>query len=68
MISEDEFISRVTSLKELSFKPGERVKPDVMDSHDMPYVESGDFCANLHIHTKDSDGMLTVKELIEKTS
>ena len=63
IVGEEEFIKRVQNLKELSFKPGERSNPEIMDSHDLRYVESGDFCANLHIHTEYSDGIMTIPEL-----
>ena len=66
IVGEKEFIKRVKNLGEISFKPGERSNPEIMDSHDLRYVESGDFCANLHIHTKYSDGIMTVPELYEK--
>ena len=63
IINEKDFINRVKDLKELSFKPGERVNKYKMDTHDLRYLESGDFCANLHIHTHYSDGILTVDEI-----
>ena len=66
ILNEQEFIKKVKNLNELSFKPGERTNPEVMDTHDLRYVESGDFCANLHIHTHYSDGVMTVPELIKK--
>lgn len=66
ILSEKDFIEKVKNLNEVSFKAGERSKPELMDSHDMRYVESGDFCANLHIHTQHSDGIMTVDNLIEK--
>lgn len=67
IVSEEDFINRIKNFTELSYKPGERSNPLVMDSHDLRYVNSGDFCANLHIHTHHSDGILKVSELIEKT-
>lgn len=67
IVDEREFIKRVKSLNESSFKPGERSNPDVMDSHDTRYLESGKFCANLHIHTMYSDGIMTPDELINYT-
>ena len=66
ILSEKDFIKKEKILNEISYKAGERQKADVMDSHDMRYVESGDFCANLHIHTKHSDGIMTVEQLIQK--
>ena len=64
IIDESEFLKRIKGFSELSFKPGERSNPEVQDSHDTRYVKSGDFCANLHVHTKYSDGIMTVPELI----
>lgn len=65
IICEKEFIERVKSLDEISFKPGERKKPEVLDSHDFRYLDSGEFRANLHIHTQYSDGTMSVKELLD---
>ena len=67
ILSEEDFINSVKQLNELSYKAGERSNIEVMDSHDNCYVKSGDFCVNLHIHTKYSDGIMTVQELIERT-
>lgn len=67
ILSEKDFIEKVKNLKEISYKAGERENPEIMDSHDFRYVESGDFCANLHIHTEYSDGIMTVEELLEKS-
>ena len=66
IVGEKEFIERVKRLNDVSYKPGERSNPEVMDSHDLRHVESGEFCANLHIHTEYSDGVMTIPELIEK--
>lgn len=67
ILNEKDFIEKIKSLSELSFKPGERSDISKLDSHDNRYIESGDFCANLHIHTEFSDGKMTIPELIEKT-
>ena len=66
IISEKDFLSRLKNLNELSFKPGEKSDLTHMDTHDFRYVESGDFCANLHIHTHHSDGIMTVEELRQR--
>ncbi len=66
IVDEKDFINRVKNFSELSFKVGERSNPEVMDTHDMRYLQSGDFCANLHIHTKYSDGIMTIPELYER--
>ena len=68
IVNEKEFIERVKNFSEISFKAGERLNPEIMDSHDLRYLNSGDFCANLHIHTKYSDGIMSVDDLIKKTS
>ena len=67
IINETDFINRVKDLNELSFKPGERSNIYKMDTHDLRYLESGDFCANLHIHTHYSDGILSVDEIKKQT-
>lgn len=68
ILSEKDFIERVKNLTEISYKAGERKKAEVLDSHDFRYVQSGDFCANLHVHTQYSDGSMTIEELVERTA
>ena len=63
ILGEKDFINRVKTLSEKSFKVGEREYPEVVDTNDTRYVKT-DFCSNLHIHTKYSDGIMTVPELI----
>lgn len=53
------------NFSEISFKPGERKDLNVLDTHDLRYLNSGDFKANLHIHTQYSDGTMTVSELLD---
>ena len=65
ILSEKDFIEKVKNLSEKSYKAGERTDLTVTDSHDYRYLESGDFCANLHIHSKYSDGIMSVKQIIE---
>lgn len=67
ILCEKEFIERVKTFNELSYKVGERLNPEVTDTHDTRYLDSGEFRANLHIHTKYSDGIMTVPEFIQKT-
>lgn len=67
IVYEKGFIERVRELDEHSFKPGERTNPLVMDTHDIRYVKTGQFCANLHIHTHYSDGIMSVSDLVKKT-
>lgn len=68
IIGQEDLIKRLKGFSELSYKPGERSDINVMDTHDLRYVKSGEFCANLHIHTHYSDGILTVPEIIEQTA
>ena len=65
IVSEKDFIERVKNLSETSFKPGERKDLNVLDSHDFRYLESGEFGANLHIHSEYSDGSMSIDELLE---
>ena len=65
IVNEKDFIKKVKKFSDISFKPGERKDLNILDSHDFRYLESGDFKANLHIHTQFSDGEMTVKELLE---
>lgn len=67
IVGEKDFIEIVKNLNPISFKPGERKQPEVMDSHDYRYLESGEFGANLHIHTCHSDGSLTIDEFLKNT-
>ena len=66
IIYEKDFVERVKKLSASSYKAGERSIAEVMDSHDLRFVESGDFCANLHIHTKYSDGIMSIPDFIQK--
>lgn len=65
IVNEKDFIKRVKNYCEISFKPGERKDLNILDSHDLRYLNSGDFKANLHIHTQYSDGSMTVCELLD---
>ena len=65
IVNEKDFIKKVKKFSDISFKPGERKDLNILDSHDFRYLESGEFKANLHIHTQYSDGEMTVKELLE---
>ena len=66
IIYEKDFVERVKKLSASSYKAGERSIAEVMDSHDLRFVESGDFCANLHIHTKYSDGIMSIPDFIQE--
>ena len=52
IINEKDFIKRIQNYSDQSFKPGDRKDLNVLDSHDFRYVNSGDFKANLHIHSQ----------------
>lgn len=65
IVNEKDFINRVKNFSETAFKPGERKDLNLLDSHDLRYLNSGDFKANLHIHTEYSDGFMTVRELLD---
>lgn len=65
IVNEKDFIKRVKNFSEISFKPGERKDLNMLDTHDLRYLNSGDFKANLHIHTQYSDGTMTVSELLD---
>mgnify|MGYP002626151551 CR=1 FL=1 len=67
IINEEDFITRVKQLNELSYKVGERSNVYKMDTHDKRYFENGDFCANLHVHTIYSDGIMTIEEFLKDT-
>ena len=64
IINEKDFIEKVSLLSENAFKPGERTDSKVLDSHDFRYLKSGEFKANLHVHTTHSDGTAEVDELL----
>ena len=65
IVSEQEFISRVSQMNRFSFAAGERDDVSKLDTHDLRYVEDGRFCANLHVHTENSDGTMTVEEVLK---
>lgn len=67
IVDETDFVKRIHKLSEKSYKPGERRYLNEMDSHDLRYLESGVFCANLHVHTHYSDGKMKVSDVINKT-
>ena len=65
IITEKDFIERIKNFDEYAFKAGERADKSVLDSHDFRYVKSGQFKANLHVHTQYSDGEMSIKELLD---
>ena len=56
------------NFSEINFKPGERSDKYVLDSHNLKYIKSGDFKANLHVHTKYSDGSSSVENILDKAN
>jgi len=64
VIGANEFISIVQKLEEKNFMPGVKQDIAVLDSHDDRYLKSGDFKANLHIHTTHSDGLMSVDDFL----
>lgn len=68
IISDEELKQYCLKFEEKNFKAGERKDKLILDSHDFRYLESGDFKANLHAHTNYSDGLSSVKNLIEKAN
>ena len=66
IIGQNEFKSIVSELKEVSFMPGERLDLTKVDAHNDKYLKSGEFCANLHIHTNYSDGQLSIKDFLNQ--
>ncbi len=66
IIGENEFKNIVENLQEINFMPGEKKDLTVLDSHDDRYLKSGDFKANLHIHTVYSDGHITIDDFLNQ--
>ena len=64
IINEKDFIKRVSNFDETAFKVGKRSDLAVLDSHDTRYLDNGMFKANLHVHTKYSDGEMSIQELL----
>ena len=64
IISEKDLIEKIKSFDEYAFKAGERTDVAVLDSHDFRYLKSGQFKANLHVHTQYSDGEMSIAELL----
>lgn len=64
IISEEDLIEKIKSFDEYAFKAGERADVAVLDSHDFRYLKSGQFKANLHVHTQYSDGEMSIAELL----
>lgn len=65
IIGENELKYIIPNLKEKNFMPGVRQNPTILDSHNDSYLRTGDFKANLHIHTTYSDGLMTVDDFLD---
>lgn len=68
IISDEELKKYCESLDEKAFKPGERSNKFILDSHDFRYLESGEFKANLHAHTNNSDGLGSIQNLLDNAN
>ena len=66
IVGEYELKSIIENLQEKNYMPGFRHNLSEVDSHDKKYIESGEFKANLHIHTIHSDGRLNTDEFLEQ--
>ncbi len=66
IIGEQEFQYILSNIKEENFMPGIRHDYTLMDSHDQTYLNVGKFKANLHIHTKYSDGIMPINEVLSQ--
>lgn len=67
IIGETELKSIVKNLEEKNFMPGIRQDQTIQDSHNDCYLKSGDFKANLHVHTTYSDGLMSVDEFLDNS-
>lgn len=65
IVGEEEFKTLTHRLGEISYRPVKKKFLKEVDSYDYCYLESGLFCANLHAHTKHSDGLAEVKTLLD---
>ncbi len=68
IIGQEEFQSLMKQYKRKDFQPGIRKYDDVCDSHDYRYLNSGEFHANLHIHSTHSDGLISVQKLLRHSN
>jgi len=71
IVGEQEFKAIVEELnnKEINFMPGTKtVYKDKDPEFDNIYVKSGQYRANLHIHTTNSDGLMTVEKLLNQAA
>ncbi|MDD3419830.1 MAG: hypothetical protein PHE78_04415 [Candidatus Gastranaerophilales bacterium] len=63
-LQELEEIAQSFTMKD--YMPGIRKSLDVPDDRDFSLATSGDFRANLHIHSKNSDGVMSVEEILNQ--
>lgn len=64
IIGPEEFKTYVNQLSKNNYAPGIRRDKFVLDSHDFYNLINGRFLANLHVHTKYSDGLIEVEKLL----
>ncbi len=60
----EELRAFVSSLHVENFMPGIRRDKYVQDSHDFSILKNGNFKANLHVHTRNSDGAGKTEQLL----
>lgn len=68
IISDEELKYYCLNFDEKNFMPGIRQNPIELDSHNYCYLKSGEFKANLHCHTRYSDGLSDVENLLNKAN
>lgn len=64
VISDEELKQYCIKFTEKCYMPGERKDKLVLDTHDLRYLENGEFVANLHCHTKNSDGLSSIENIL----
>lgn len=64
----DEFKKIVVNLDSTCYKPGNLIYPDKLDSYDYCYLKSGVFKANLHVHSTNSDGMISIEKILNHSA
>lgn len=63
-------IVKELSDNKVAYSPGERNPycEDISDSHDLRNLKTGNFRANFHIHSNNSDGKMTVQEILDNAN
>lgn len=68
IVSQEEFEELSSKFCEMDFKPGELQDNDFVDSYDFCYLNACDFRANLHVHSNNSDGMMSVERILNNAA